>query len=528
MRGGLLTLLSLTLAATTSSSPESGSRLPVANATKSFWIDTPGSNPLAEEGSSGELTRRSDVCIIGSGITGVSVAWHISQAWRHEQQKPSVTIFEAREFCSGATGRNGGHLTRNAFSAFLRREALYGTSESLKSYRLEEYTANSLVDFITARELSDAVGLVEGGHLQIFRTEDDEVAAKKDYDAYQAAREVHFGAREELGVRWIGTEELAKEYGVDANLNYTAVYFIGHNLWPCKLVTELFKDSNNIVLHTKTPVTAITPLVDGLSASHDQTPLTTDETRDRWTLHTPRGTVACKYVVHATNAYASHLLPFLSGSNSNNTNPALPRGAHGIIPTRGQVGTVRAAVSAEELPWLNSWDGGAGGWEYWFPRYQDTLKSQKNPLIVFGGARQHSGGTLETGMVDDSIVNPLVTAALRRFLPTVFPGQFGEVPDEREAEGDPWEMEWTGIMGFTSTGEPLVGPITRPQTPGSIKDSRTYNGQYIAAGFTGHGMPRAYACAEVVAGMITADIWGVEWKKPEWLPERYLNWATHP
>lgn len=99
MRGGLLTLLSLTLAATASSSPEPGSRLPVANATKSFWIDTPGSNPLAEEGSTGELTRRSDVCIIGSGITGVSVAWHVSKAWRHELQKPTVTIFEAREFC---------------------------------------------------------------------------------------------------------------------------------------------------------------------------------------------------------------------------------------------------------------------------------------------------------------------------------------------------------------------------------------------------------------------------------------------
>lgn len=360
-----------------------------------------------------------------------------------------------------SAGRNGGHLTRNAFSAFLRREAVYGTSEALKSYRLEEYTANSLVDFITARGLGDAVDLVEGGHLQIFRTEDDEIAARKDYEAYQAARVAHFGAPEELSVRWVGTEELAKvgtltphflychlnanasqAYGVDANLNYTAVYFVGHNLWPSKLVTELFKDSDNVILHTKTPVTAITPLVDDLSASHDQTPITTDEMRDQWTLHTPRGTVACKYVVHATNAYASHLLPFLSGSGSNNTDPSVPRGVHGIIPIRGQVGTVRAAVSATELPWLNSWNGGAGGWEYWFPRYQDTSKGQKNPLIVFGGARQHSGGTLETGVVDDSTVNPLVTAALRRFLPTVFPGQFDGVPDEREPEGDPWEMEW--------------------------------------------------------------------------------------
>lgn len=66
------------------------------------------------------------------------------------------------------------------------------------------------MNFITARGLSDAVDLVEGGHLEIFRTEDDEIAARKDYEAYQAARIAHFGAPEDLGVRWIGKEELVK------------------------------------------------------------------------------------------------------------------------------------------------------------------------------------------------------------------------------------------------------------------------------------------------------------------------------
>jgi hypothetical protein len=37
--------------------------LPVPNATKSFWINTPGANPLADEGSHGQFTPEADVCI---------------------------------------------------------------------------------------------------------------------------------------------------------------------------------------------------------------------------------------------------------------------------------------------------------------------------------------------------------------------------------------------------------------------------------------------------------------------------------
>lgn len=46
--------------------------LPVPNPSKSFWIDSsPDANPLRAEGSTGSLTDDADVCIIGSGITGM-------------------------------------------------------------------------------------------------------------------------------------------------------------------------------------------------------------------------------------------------------------------------------------------------------------------------------------------------------------------------------------------------------------------------------------------------------------------------
>jgi len=64
------------------------------------------------------------------------------------------------------------------------------------------------------------------------------------------------------------------------------------------------------------------------------------------------------------------------------------------------------------------------------------------------GRGQTSGGNLESGVTDDSSVNPLVSKALRHFLPGFFPGKF----DQFEAvDWDPWEMEWVRCR-LVSTG----------------------------------------------------------------------------
>lgn len=75
--------------------------LPVPNPTASFWASTPDANPLAAEGSSGPLTQDADICIIGSGITGVSAAYHLAQIFGSERREHAlkVVILEARDFC---------------------------------------------------------------------------------------------------------------------------------------------------------------------------------------------------------------------------------------------------------------------------------------------------------------------------------------------------------------------------------------------------------------------------------------------
>lgn len=82
--------------------------LPLANPTESSWLIPP--DPLRHHRSSKSLPQEIfDVVIIGSGFSGTSVAWHLlhDQDASPSHSKLKVLMLEARDVCSGATGRNG-------------------------------------------------------------------------------------------------------------------------------------------------------------------------------------------------------------------------------------------------------------------------------------------------------------------------------------------------------------------------------------------------------------------------------------
>ena len=72
------------------------------------------------------------------------------------------------------------------------------------------------------------------------------------------------------------------------------------------------------------------------------------------------------------------------------------------------------------------------------------------------------------------------------------------------------ETNIKAVMGYSSDGLPHVG-----QVPGQ-------DGQYILAGFTGHGMPQIFHAAEGVAKMIVA---GVEYEDTG-LPRLFKSTST--
>jgi glycine/D-amino acid oxidase-like deaminating enzyme len=88
----------------------------------------------------------------------------------------------------------------------------------------------------------------------------------------------------------------------------------------------------------------------------------------------------------------------------------------------------------------------------------------------------------QVGNADDSTLDPRPSAAIREFLGNCFHGE--EVVVQRE---------WAGVMGFTRDGLPLVGPVAGRRNV------------FLAAGYNGHGMPRAFRAARAVARMIKGD-----------------------
>jgi FAD dependent oxidoreductase len=83
--------------------------LPRPNPTKSSWLIPP--DPLQKFRSSESLPSGIlDVVIIGSGFSGTSVAWHLLNGDDVPRQKLDTLMLEARDVCSGATGRNGTDL----------------------------------------------------------------------------------------------------------------------------------------------------------------------------------------------------------------------------------------------------------------------------------------------------------------------------------------------------------------------------------------------------------------------------------
>lgn len=78
---------------------------PVPNGMTSFWRTEP--HFLDSHRSTETLPQECDIVVIGAGYAGASVVYHSLDQVSPRSKPPSIVILEARQACSGATGRNG-------------------------------------------------------------------------------------------------------------------------------------------------------------------------------------------------------------------------------------------------------------------------------------------------------------------------------------------------------------------------------------------------------------------------------------
>lgn len=153
--------------------------LPQPNPTQSYWQHVP--HALANTQSATLPTER-DFVIIGSGITGLSVAKTLLE--RHPSA--TVTILEARTLCSGATGRNGGQMAPNAGEEYMHLAETHGSEMAGK---IAKFTFQNLEKMQKLIKEYDAVETSEMQllkKLRVFLTDDTFNNFKKSIERLKA------------------------------------------------------------------------------------------------------------------------------------------------------------------------------------------------------------------------------------------------------------------------------------------------------------------------------------------------------
>jgi len=95
--------------------------LPVPKPSQTYWLNDPP-HPQLCDANSPKLPQTADVVIIGSGIAGAAVARSLlhERHRRNVRTDEKVVVLEARQLCSGATARNGGHIKPSVYESFSR------------------------------------------------------------------------------------------------------------------------------------------------------------------------------------------------------------------------------------------------------------------------------------------------------------------------------------------------------------------------------------------------------------------------
>ncbi|KAG9233735.1 FAD dependent oxidoreductase superfamily protein [Amylocarpus encephaloides] len=424
--------------------------LPVPDPTKSYWQTPP--HKIADLRSTLKIPEKINYVIVGSGITGASIAYKLLVG----EPSASIVMLEARQAASGASGRNGGHCRAGRYVYFKAYLEKFGKDDALLMEQLEEANVKNVGAFIKEQNIDCDLRDVETIDISTDQRQWESVLA-----ALKARQEVFDGKREEavLTKHKLWSAQEAKEDLLVPN-GVGAVSFPAFALQPYKFVCALLEMSmeRGLNLQTNTPVLEVSPIFAGGAK--------------KWQVMTERGDVLADKVILATNAYTGALYPPLSNF---------------IIPTRGQIAAIRPGSKIDGNPVLER-TGGLADKEYW-QRRAKGLSGEGD--IIFGGGRR-KGPHGQQPMLDDSRIDPTISAYLSQETPSKY---FGE----NWGENGLVVQEWSGIMGYTFDTQPIIG-----EAPGQ-------EGLWICAGFHGHGMAMTFQSAEALVQLLLGKQEVLEW-----------------
>jgi glycine/D-amino acid oxidase-like deaminating enzyme len=416
---------------------------------RSFWFDTGApyepSAPLRGD-------QAFDVCILGGGITGLSTAYHLKQL----EPSLSVCVLEAEAVGFGASGRNAGQLiVQFGGGSYADQVKTYGAARIGAAW---SYVAQG-IDLLAELEAAEDIDFdyARTGYMKVGLQAEGSAPLESYADFLRAIGQQ--SAFEELSAATVG-EELSSPH-----LGAALFDKRGGQFNPLKLVRGLKRaaERRGVCIFEQSPA-----LLFRLDAREIR-------------VETGLGSVACRKLVLATNAY-SHLVPGSAEAGL----------SHEQIPL-----IVKGAVTEP----LSNAEWRARGW-----KRRCGVNVVSDLFYSFAptadGRILHVGGYYATSPTDRSFA-PETEWRLKAEGADHLAAFFPKLTGLKTAQA------WGGPISLTADWIPHVGRASDPRV-------------VYACGCWGHGMGLGMHNGRTLADLVLdqtterTDLWFVTRKKPRW------------
>ncbi|KII91508.1 hypothetical protein PLICRDRAFT_173346 [Plicaturopsis crispa FD-325 SS-3] len=422
--------------------------LPREDPTLSFWLSRSRDATLLGHRTTPDLPTTASTVIIGSGFSGAVIAKTLYDLpGEIKEGDAPVVMLEARDVCSGATGRNGGHTRPDRFRGYSMYKRLWGAEQAIKIIHNERDNLQVMRELVQGIDCDAWFGTT----FEVWAGEEALAAGTSSYAEFVA------DGGDISDITMIrDSAEAARVTRVKNALS--AASLPAGSVFPFRLVHGILTAliARGLNLQTFTPAHSIKP-----------SPLSTAE-RPLWDVVTPRGTITTPRVIHATNGFAATLLPQLHGFVEpwrGQCSAHIPPASFAGPKKLGHTMVVRTSLTEIEYLMQRPADG----------------------TVIMGGAR--SVDEKFNNNTDDTVVLEGMTKHLTNYLPNALEGW---VP---KAVNEGMHQTWTGILGYTKDAVPLIGAV--PGLPG----------QFSCVGFQGHGMARIATSARGAALVAAGRPW---------------------
>lgn len=414
------------------------SKIPVPKPTKSFWqtAEDPAFGNLV---STTTLPSETDILIVGSGYAGASTAYYLYK----NGFQGSLVMLEARNLCSGASARNGGHLKPDLYMAHESFAERYGEDVAVDIANFEYDHLAEFKKVVESEKIDCDFVLTRSCDVHLSK----EVADVAERNFKRSISHPRAKYRNDLQINYGDSAKvISKVEDSDLCITYTA----GH-VWVYKFVADLLRKSidKGMKVYANTPALETKKLPDG-----------------RYMVKTNKGTIITKKLVLATNAYTSALESKFNGK---------------IVPFKGICTQITSKDTSRRTPHLTNTYAirfAPGQFDY-------LINRPDGSVIVGGAARKVKELAKFYNNTDDSTTIDDIDNYFDGYMNKTF-YTWKDVPEKVS-------HIWSGIMGFSNDELPYVGEI-----PGDIN-------KFIIAGFHGHGMPRVLLSAKGLADILLGD-----------------------